>query len=195
MARSTPDIADFGLRTGDHVCAFYNDGGNALDDIVVTYVSRGLEAGDKCVCFIDSAPTVRPRIPEALVRRTGILEFRTPDDAYLPAGEFSKDAHIRKMELMAQEALAEGYEHFRLLGDATFVVRNALDTKTWFAYESEVNEFAPRYPQFLMCLYNLDQFDGDMVIYVLQTHPRIFVNGMILSNPYYIPTRQFLDQL
>jgi hypothetical protein len=30
---------------------------------------------------------------------------------------------------------------------------------------------------------------------VLQTHPRIFVNGLVLSNPYYLPVRQFLATL
>jgi len=34
-----------------------------------------------------------------------------------------------------------------------------------------------------------------MVMFVLQTHPRIFVNGMIIPNPHYIPTPQFLDNL
>ena len=59
--------------------------------------------------------------------------------------------------------------------------------KTWFAAESEVNELAPRYPQFIMCLYDLDLFDGETVMYVLKTHPRIFVNGLIITNPHYIP--------
>jgi hypothetical protein len=61
--------------------------------------------------------------------------------------------------------------------------------ETWFAAESELNEFAPRYPQFLMCLYDLDLFVGETVMYVLRTHPRIFVNGLVLNNPYYRPLR------
>jgi len=28
---------------------------------------------------------------------------------------------------------------------------------------------------------------------VFQTHSKIFVNGMIITNPHYIPRRQFLD--
>ena len=46
-----------------------------------------------------------------------------------------------------------------------------------------------------MCLYNLDLFDGETVMYVLKTHPRIFVNGMIITNPYYVPARQFPGSL
>jgi hypothetical protein len=29
-------------------------------------------------------------------------------------------------------------------------------------------------------------------MYVLRTHTRIFLNGLIITNPYYIPKRQFL---
>jgi hypothetical protein len=46
-----------------------------------------------------------------------------------------------------------------------------------------------------MCLYNLDLYDGEMVMYVLKTHTRIFVNGLIIDNPYYIPKQQFLSEL
>jgi hypothetical protein len=30
---------------------------------------------------------------------------------------------------------------------------------------------------------------------VLKTHPRIFVNGLVLNNPYYVPLDQFLGSL
>jgi hypothetical protein len=96
---------------------------------------------------------------------------------------------------MVQGVLSDGYDRAWVLGDGSWIARNAVNIKTWFATESEVNELAPRYPQFFMCLYDLDLFDGEMVMFVLQTHPRIFVNGMIIPNPHYIPTRQFLDNL
>ena len=188
----TPEL---GFQVGDHVCAFYSEGGYSHDDIVVNYVSKGLQAGNKCVCMIDTASSVRDRIPGELVSRDGILQFLTEDEAYLPEGHFSKDTFIRNLEGMVQGVLSDGYERFWLIGDGSVIARNAVDMKSWFAAESEVNELAPRYPQFLMCLYNLDLFDGEAVMYVLKTHPRIFVNGMIIANPYYIPPRQFAASL
>jgi hypothetical protein len=195
MSLRASDIADLGFKPGDHVCAFYNGGGNAHDDIVVNYVRKGLQAGNKCVCFIDTASSVRDRIPAELLSREGILQFFTEDSAYLTEGQFSKNVFLHNLEAMVKQVLSEGYDHVWVLGDVSVVARNAFDTKTWFAAESEVSEFAPRYPQFIMCLYNLDLFDGERVMYVLQTHPRIFVNGMIITNPHYVPTRQFLGNL
>ena len=195
MSLHAPDIPELGFRVGDHVCAFYNGGGNSLDDIIVDYACKGLQAGDKCVCMIETASSVRDRIPGELVSRDGILQFLTEEEGYLPEGHFSKDTFIRSLEAMVQGVLADGYERFWLIGDGSVIARNAVDMKSWFAAESEVNELAPRYPQFLMCLYNLDLFDGEAVMYVLKTHPRIFVNGMIIANPYYIPLRQFPARL
>jgi hypothetical protein len=195
MSLRASDIAELGFQVGDHVCAFYNGGGNSLDGIIVDYVSKGLRAGNKCVCMIDTASSVRDRIPGELVSRDGILQFLTEDEAYLPEGYFSKDTFIRKMEATVKEAFSDGYDRFRAVGDVSFIVRNAVDIKTWFAAESELNKIAPQYPHFLFCLYNLDLFDGETVMYVLKTHPRIFVNGLIITNPYYIPTRQFLGNL
>jgi hypothetical protein len=46
-----------------------------------------------------------------------------------------------------------------------------------------------------MCLYDLDRWAGELVMSVLQTHRRVFVNGLVLSNPYYLPPSQFLELL
>lgn len=178
-------------QAGDHVCAFYSGGNASLHDVVVDVISRGLHAGDKCVCFIDTPSPVRDRIPGELVPRNDILRFFTEEEGFLPEGYFAKDAFVRNLETMVKEGLSDGYDRVRLVGNASIVARKAVDMKTWFAAESEMSALASRYPQFIMCLYDLELFDGELVMYVLKTHLRIFVNGMIITNPYYIPTRRF----
>lgn len=196
------DIADLGFQVGDHVCAFYNEGGNSPNDIVLDYLSKGLHAGNKCVCFSfsDTASSVRDRIPDELIPREGILQFITDVKALLDEGNFSREALIDKMEAAVKEALSEGYERFWWIGDIALWLSalsetNGFPVKKWAAFESAVNEFVPRYPQFIMCMYDLDRFGGDMVMNVLQTHPRVFVNGIIIPNPHYVPTQQFLESL
>jgi hypothetical protein len=196
MGSRALDIADLDFQVGDHVCAFYNGGGSALDDIVVDYLSRGLRAGNKCACFsfTSTASSVRDRIPPELMSRDGILQFYTENQA---KGGFSVEAGLRTLEAMAEQALSDGYGHLWALGDMTFVARDVLpgSMKTWFTYEAKVNELAPRYPQFIMCLYDLDRWAGELIMSVIQTHPRVFVNGLILDNPYYVPLHQFLGGL
>jgi len=197
MSVRVPDIPDLGWQVGDHVCAFYNESVNLPDDIIVDYLSEGLQAGNKCAffCFAETASRVRDRIPSKLMTREDILQFFTADDALLKVGGFSKAAYIRNTEELVKDAVSRGYRRLWTGGDAAFVVRNSLPINEWFAMEAEMNEFAPRWPWFGICLYSLDRFDGELVMKVLQTHPRIFVNGMIIDNPDYIPPREFLASL
>ena len=196
MGSRALDIADLDFQVGDHVCAFYEEGGNSLDDIVATYLSKGLQAGNKCACFsfADTASSVRDRIPPELMSRDGILQFFTEKQA---EGGFSVEAYLRWLEAMVKEALSDGWGRLWVVGDAAFVGRDMSPTsmKTWFTWEAQVNELASRYPQFIMCVYDLDRWAGELVMSVLRTHPRIFVNGLVLNNPYYVPLRQFLATL
>ncbi len=192
MTSQTLGKLDLGFRPGDHVCAFYNGDGDVLNNIVVDFLSKGLRAGDKCLCFIDAPSPVRERIPGELVPRDGILQFFTEEEGYLDGGRFSPDSFIRNLESTVQGVLSEGYERLWLAGDTSVIIRSGISQQDWFAAESQVSDFAPRYPQVIMCLYDLDLFDGQMVMYVLRTHTQIFVNGLIIANPYYVPKRQFL---
>lgn len=191
MAQRLADLPELGFKLGDHVCAFYNSGGALLDDIVVDYLSQGLRAGHKCFCMVDSPASVRARIAPELMSREGSLRILTEDEAYMPDGHFSKDAFIVTMETMVREAFAEGYDRFRAVGDESFLIRNLVDINEWFAAEAELNKIVPDFPHFFFCLYDLNLFDGDTVMYVLRTHPRIYVNGMVITNPHYAPADRF----
>ena len=174
-----------GFLPGDHVCAFYSGSRNVLDDIVVDYVTKGLAAGNKIFCMVDEPSAVRSRILPELIARDGMLNVLTEDEAYMPDGHFSKDAFIRGMEAMVLEASASGYDGFRGVGDETFLLRNGVDLAEWFAAEAELNTIVPDYPRLFFCLYDLDQFDGAAVMHVLRTHPRVYVNGILIGNPHY----------
>lgn len=175
----------FGFAPGDHVCAFYSSSRNVLDDIVVDYITKGLQAGNKVFCMVDQPSAVHSRVPAELMARDGMLQVLTEDEAYMPDGYFSKNTFIRNMETMVHEAFAHGYDSFRAVGDESFLVRNGVDVKEWFAAESELNEIVPDYPHFFFCLYDLDLFDGGTIMHVLRTHPRVYVNGILIGNPHY----------
>jgi hypothetical protein len=136
-------------------------------------------------CMVDDPAAVQSRVPARLLARDSMFHVLTEDEAYMPDGSFSKDVFIRNMETMAQEASDEGYGSFRAVGDESFLVRNGVDIREWFAAESELNKIVPDFPHFFFCLYDLDLFDGDTVMYVLRTHPRVYVNGIIIGNPHY----------
>lgn len=114
-----------------------------------------------------------------------MLNILTENEGYMPDGHFSKDTFIGNMETMVRAALAQGYGGFRAVGDESFLVRNGVDIGEWFAAESELNRIVPDYPHFFFCLYDLDLFDGSTIMRVLRTHPRVYVNGILIGNPHY----------
>lgn len=181
---ATPD-ASFGFAPGDHVCAFYSGGRNLLGDIVVDYITSGLEAGNQVVCMVDEPSAVRGRIPPALVARDGMLRVLSEDEAYMPGGRFSRAAFIAAMEALVRSAAEDGYGSLRAVGDESFLVRHAVDIDEWFAAEAQLNDIGGDAPHFFFCLYDLDLFDGEAVMRVLRTHPRVYVNGILIGNPHY----------
>jgi MEDS: MEthanogen/methylotroph, DcmR Sensory domain len=185
MAIPASQDPSLGFVPGDHVCAFYSGSRNVLDDIVVDYITKGLTAGNKVFCMVDQPSAVQSKILPQLVTRDGMLNIRTEDEAYMPDGRFSKDAFIASMQAMVLEAFAHGYGSFRAVGDESFIVRNGVDIGEWFAAESELNRIVPDYPHFFFCLYDLDVFDGGTIMHVLRTHPRVYVNGILIDNPHY----------
>jgi len=174
-----------GFRPGDHVCAFYSGSRDVLDDIVVDYITKGLAAGNKVFCMVDQPSAVQSRVLPQLIARDGMLNVLTEDEAYMPDGHFSKDTFIRNMRAMVLDAFAHGYNSFRAVGDESFIIRNGVDIREWFAAESELNSIVSDYPHFFFCLYDLDLFDGAAVMHVLKTHPRVYVNGILIGNPHY----------
>ena len=175
----------FSFAPGDHVCAFYSGSRNMLGDIVVDYITRGLQDGNRVLCMVDDPAAVQSRVPAGLVARDGMLNVLTEDEAYMPDGHFTKDSFIRGMEQRVRESSEHGYDSFRAVGDESFIVRNGVDISEWFAAEAELNGLVPDHPHFFFCLYDVDLFDGDTIMYVLRTHPRVYVNGILIGNPHY----------
>src|SRR5215510_10943170 len=82
MSPRAADIPELGFQVGDHVCAFYSEGGYSQDDIVVDYVSRGRRGGEKAVCMIARGSWVGAGIPGGLVPGDVFLKFFTGDGGY-----------------------------------------------------------------------------------------------------------------
>jgi MEDS: MEthanogen/methylotroph, DcmR Sensory domain len=84
-----------------------------------------------------------------------------------------------------REAAEHGYDSFRAVGGRDLIVRNGVDIREWFAAESQLNEIDPAFPHFFSCRYDVDLLDGSTIMHVLRTHPRVYVNGILITNPHY----------
>ena len=193
------DTIQFGLpgvrlTPGDHICAFYR-GSEGRDEVLLAYLRAGMEAGDRCVVVLDQ---VEPEELRRQLSQDDSTEIRGVDvmrsaDTYLRDGHFSKGAMIDFWDSATRENLADGdFTFARSCGEMTWALKEFPGVEDLVDYEAELNDFLPLYPQVIMCLYDLDLFDGSVVVDLLRTHPKLLLCGSLLDNPYYLEPAEFL---
>ena len=185
------------LHSGEHLCAFHR-GAAARDDILTAYLRAGLKAGHKCICAIDNTDpeTLRAALGEDLAgdRETGDLplEIYRSQDVYLAGGEFSTAANMAFWDQAIGAAIRRGFPAARAVGEMPWSAPQMPGAEGLARYEAELNRFMPRYPQVILCLYDLEASSGEVVIDMLETHPRLLVRGIVWDNPYYLAPAEFL---
>lgn len=186
------------VAVGDHVCAFYRRS-TGRDEILLPYLRAGIAAGDKCIAVLDEADAEEVRAglgtdcdTDGALRRHQ-LDILKSADSYLRDGGFSKPAMLDFWAQAIGGCLNNGdYAFARSVGEMTWALRQLPGVEDLVAYESELNRFLPQYPQVIVCLYDLDRFDGRVVVDLLRTHPKLLLCGTILDNPYYLEPDEFL---
>lgn len=199
IAMGLPGVA---IAPGDHICAFYR-GSAQRDDVLVPYLREGILAGDKCICVMDDPDTrsvLSPLSGDLDVEfslRTGQLELLCSDSAYLPSGFFAVDAMLEFWERGVGGAVGDGgFPFVRAVGEMTWALRDLPGVEHLVSYEARLNRFLPRYPQVILCLYDLERFtDGQVLMGLLRTHPKVLLSGQLLDNPWYTAPDVYLADM
>jgi DcmR-like sensory protein len=188
-------IPGLSVAPGDHVCAFYF-GVEERDAVLLPYLRAGLQAGDTCICVVDATE------PQAVLDKIGDdvdvdgfvasnqLDVRPTSEAYLRTGRFSMEEMIQFFEDFVVAA-TEGGGGARIAGEGAWVSRQPPGADEFIDYESELNRLMTKYPQMILCLYDLLRLGGGMVVDLLRTHPKILLGGLVLENPHYLTPDEF----
>jgi len=186
------------LAPGDHVCAFYR-GLSERDEVLIPYLREGLRAGDKCICVVDATEP-----DTVLASLTGEIDLRSPlgshqidvlssRQTYLRDGAFCTQTMLEFWDQSVGGALRDpGFSFARAVGEMTWALRDMPGVAELVGYESELNRFLPQYPQVILCLYDLERFNGGMLVDIMKTHPKVLVGGAVVENPYYLDPDEFL---
>jgi len=184
-------LAGVDLEAGDHLCAMYM-GQQERDEIVLPYLRAGLRAGDKCLCIIDSSPlgdllaSIGDEQEVQGYVASQQLEMHTANEAYLRTPPFTTEAMLEYWESTVGAAVTTGpYGFARVTGEMPWEMRTLPGRTEFFRYEGALNRFAPRYPQVILCLYDLQRFGGGFLVDLLRTHPKLLMGGLVLENPHY----------
>jgi hypothetical protein len=177
------------IPPGTHICALFR-GIPERDQIMMPFLMEGLRAGDKCTCIIDDGVD---GVRLALGPDAGRIDIRSSKETYLRQGTFSTEAMLDFWDDSVGAALAkDGYPFVRSAGETTWTLKELPGLNDFLTYEAELNRFLPRYPQVIMCLYDLDRFHGQVLVDVLKTHPMVLIGGTVLENLHYVEPDEFL---
>jgi hypothetical protein len=186
------------VPAGSHVCAFFHDQQRRAE-LLDQLIAEAVRAGHKCYCILDgphpveeaqvAIDTFSPTV-SGVVR--GQAELLTTRQSYVLGGRFAARAMLDRLQQLVKVALEdEGYPAVRAVGEMTWAAEDPPGVEELWLYESEVNRLAGRYPQVLVCLYDLSRFQAETVVEVLRTHPSILIADVVLPNPWYTPPDEF----
>lgn len=188
------------LKATRHICAFFHSR-EEQNRVLMPFFREGWERGEKLFHIVD------PRLHEDHVcacREYGIdvdsalasgqLEIKHWEDAYLKDGYFDGDRMIRTLEQVL-EANREKYGLARLMGNMEWALETLPGVTDIIEYETRLNHVLPKYPDPVICVYDLNKHSGSVLMDILRTHPMVIIGGVLQENPLYVPPDEFLAEL
>lgn len=192
-------IAGLPIDVHDHLCLLYR-GEAQRDELMVDFLAEGVRARHRCYCMIAASEHARIATAVAAQDRSrevaGSLEFVGPSGSYLDAGGFASDRMLSFWDEWGAAAYAgQGHTFARIGADMSwakqFVGPDFIADLV--RYESRFNLWARRYPQVTACMYDLDKFGGEVVVPIVKVHPKVWLAGLVLTNPYYLDSDYLLS--
>jgi hypothetical protein len=188
------------LAEPGHICAFF-DSRKEEYDLLAPYFKEGIALDERVINIVDEH---RHRDHISRLRAHGIdvgaatedgrLQVLTAEDTYMKGGRFGAE---RMYELL-QSALAEAQQsgrRVRTSGVMDWALNGAAGTEELMEYESRVNFLVPTYDCTLLCVYDINEISGRMMMEILATHSYVLQGGRIRENPYYVKPIDRLRQV
>ena len=147
----TVRLAGSVLHRSRHVCAFFHKKDEEYQ-VLLPFVKEGFEQGHKAFHIVD--PEHRDahlrRLNEAGIdvaeaERSGQLEVRRWEDAYLREGHFDQDAMLALIEEVLKGGKAQGFPLTRLVANMEWGLEDRPGVDDIVEYETRLNFILPKY--------------------------------------------------
>ena len=199
---TTPPVRLAGrtLKDTRHICAFFHSK-EEQNKILMPFFREGFERGEKLFHVVDGRHRTEhlcacrdAGIDVESGEQSGQLEVRTWEEAYLRDGYFDGDRMIRILTEVL-ETNREKHKLTRLMGNMEWALETVPGVTDIVEYEAKLNFITPKYPDPIVCVYDLNRHSGSVVMDILRTHPMVILGGVLQDNPLYIPPAEFLREL
>ena len=188
------------LHEPGHICAFFNSR-NQEYDILAPYFQEGIELGEEVINIVD-ADRSKDHVQRLAVHgidvedaiHSGRLRVLTSEETYTKGGKFGAERMYEMLQGALADARSKG-KRVRTSGVMDWATRGHAGTEELMEYESRVNFLVPTYECTLLCVYDISEISGQMMMEILQTHPYILYDGRIRENQYYVPPIERLREV
>jgi hypothetical protein len=173
--------------------------------VLLPFVRDGLERGEKIVHTID--PEHRREhlewlaaggIDVATLLQDGRFELRTWSETHLLDGYFDQHRTLKLFEGVVKNAKRQGFPRTRFVTHMEWALKDERQITDLLEYEARANEIWESQEGAInpvICTYDLTKFGGDVVVDVMRSHPMIIIGGILQENPFYVPPKNFLEEL
>jgi hypothetical protein len=188
--RAPATLGGVELAEHDHLCAFYR-GRAERDRLILDHLKEGLRAGDTCLYVTTDGNRAGFRAAladEAPDVDLEWLEVREPSSPCLKPGVFSPTGMLELIEDWSRETFArEGCRFARAAADMSWALPHVSKglIGDLVSYEARVARWTRAYRQVGVSLYDLDRFGGDVIVAMVNSHPKVWFQGVIVENPYF----------
>lgn len=199
-APRTVTLCGRALEEPGHICAFF-DSRTEEYEVLVPYFKEGIALDEEVINIVDAN---RHRdhcerlgaqgIDVESEMRDGRLQVLTAEETYMKGGRFG----AQRMYELLQGALADAHRknrRVRTSGVMDWALHGAAGTEELMEYEARVNFLVPTYECTLLCVYDINEISGRMMMEILATHPYIVHGRHIRENPYYVPPLERLREV
>ena len=147
----TVTLAGSALERKRHVCAFFHSKDEEYR-VLLPFIREGFEHGEKAFHIVD--PSHRAGhlgrlgdagIDVAAAERSGQLEVRRWEDAYLRDGRFDQDRMLALIEEVLAAGKREGYPLTRLVANMEWALEDRPGVEDIVEYETRLNYVLPKY--------------------------------------------------
>ncbi|WP_214367136.1 MEDS domain-containing protein [Pseudonocardia sp. H11422] len=177
------------LHIHDHLCAFVHRR-SERDRLLLPYLHDGLRAGQACLCVLPTGAgaAVTEVLADAVPAGCEyLLQVVDPSSCYLRTGRFDPAATVEFFDIWTRSAVERnGGKPVRIACDMSWAheLISPSFVQDLAGYEARFDRWARFCPQVSVCLYDLEQFGGSVLIPVIRTHPRVWLSGVVVDNPY-----------
>jgi hypothetical protein len=183
-----------------HICAFFHSE-EERDKVLMPFLKEGFDRGEKIYQIVDANDRERHvaacqacGIGANGAADSGQVEVKVWEEAYLKDGCFDGDRMIGVLEEVVNGA-REQYGLTRLVGNMEWACEALPGVHDIVEYEAKLNYILPKYPDPVVCVYDLNKHSGSVVMDILRTHPMVIIGGVLQENPLYVPPDEFLEEL